>query len=94
MNEAVEVPCRLFNGFTHLIVAVEIKNVGDEVERILVVLHFRIQACQVEAVCEIVFVNLAKVFVASRGYELDAERRSQQKKAILEQHNAPEGVRG
>ena len=93
MNEAVEVPCRFFDGFTHLIVAVEIKNVGNEVERILVVLHFRVQAGQVEAVCEVVFVNLTKVFVASRGYELDAESRSQQEKAVLAQHSSRESVR-
>jgi hypothetical protein len=92
MNEAVQVPCRLFDGFAHLIVTVEIKNVGNEVERILVVLYLRIQAGQVEAVCEVVFVNLAEIFVASRRYKLDAESGSQQEMAVFAQRSGRESV--
>ena len=60
----------LFNLFTHIIVAVEVEDVGDEVEGILVVLDVGVEACQVEAVGEVVFVDFAKVFVTAGGYEL------------------------
>ena len=61
---------RLFNLFTHIIVTVEVEDVGDEVEGILVVLDVGVEACQVEAVGEVVFVDFAKVFVTAGGYEL------------------------
>lgn len=38
--------------------------VRDQIERLRVVLHLSVQACQVESVQDIVLVNLAKVFVA------------------------------
>ena len=60
----------LFNLFTHIIVAVEVEDVGDEVKGILVVLNVGVEACQVEAVGEVVFVDFAKVFVTAGGYEL------------------------
>lgn len=70
MYQAIQVPCRLFNGFPHVIVAVEVEYICDEVERVLVVLNFGVQTSQVEAVGEVVFVDFAKVFIASGGDEL------------------------
>jgi hypothetical protein len=51
--------------FPHIIVAIKVEHVGYEVERILVVLNFGVEAREVEAVGEILFVDLAKVLVAS-----------------------------
>lgn len=71
MNEPVKVPSRLFNLFPHLIVAVEVEDVRHEVERILVVLHLGIEAGQVEAIREVLLIDLAKVLVAAGGDELE-----------------------
>ena len=54
----------------HLVVAVQVENVRDEIEGILVVLDVCIEAGEVEAVGEIVLVDFAKVFVAARRYKL------------------------
>lgn len=70
MDEAIQMPGRLFNRLSHLIVAVEIEHVGYQVEGILVVLHFGVEARQVEAICQIFFIDLAEVLVAARGDEL------------------------
>ena len=56
-------PRRFLNRFSHIIVAVEVEHIRHKVERMLVVLHFRVQACEVEAVRQVLFVNLAEVLV-------------------------------
>jgi hypothetical protein len=57
--------CRLLDLFPHIIVAVEVEHVRYEVECILVVLNFGIQASEVEAIGEVFFVDFAEVFVSS-----------------------------
>lgn len=42
MYEAIEMTGRLLYGFSHVIIAVEIKDIGDKVESILVILDFGI----------------------------------------------------
>lgn len=59
-------PGRLLDGLSHLIVAVEVEDVGDEVQRILVVLNLRVEACQVESIRQIVLVYFAEVLVTPR----------------------------
>ena len=59
-------PCRFLDLLSHIIVAVQVKDISDEVESVLIVLHIGIESSKVETVCEVVFVNLAKVFIASR----------------------------
>lgn len=66
VHQAVEVPGRTLNGLTHIIVAVEVKDIRHQIERILVVLDLSVEASQVEAIRQVVLVDLAKVFVASR----------------------------
>lgn len=66
MNQSIQVSSRLLNCLPHVIVAVKIEDVGDQVESILVVLNVGIEACQVESVGKVVFVDLAKVLIASR----------------------------
>ena len=58
-------PSRLLNLITHIIVAVEIEDVSDKIKSVLVVLNVSVKSGQVEPVCEVVFINLAIVLVAS-----------------------------
>jgi len=55
----------LFNLLAHLVIALNVEDVGDELEGVLVVLDFGLQAGEVEAVGEVVFVYLAEVLVAA-----------------------------
>jgi hypothetical protein len=65
MDQPVKMPCRLLDRFTHLIIAVQVENIRNEVERVLVILDFGVEASQVEAIGQVVLINLAEVFVAS-----------------------------
>lgn len=58
-------PRRFLNLFPHIIVAVEVEDVGYKIQRILVVLNLGIQTCEVEAVGKVFLVNFAKVLVSS-----------------------------
>ena len=60
----------LLDLLSHLIVAVEIEDIGDEIKSVLVVLDIGVEACEVEAVGEVVLVDFAEVFIASRRDEL------------------------
>lgn len=64
MHEAVEVPGRLLNGLTHLIVALEIEDIGDEIQCVLIVLNLSVETRQVESVGKVVLVDFAEVLVA------------------------------
>jgi len=64
------VPRRLLDLLSHVIIAVEVKDVSHKVEGVLIVLDIGVEPGQVEAVSEIVFVDFAKVFIASRRYKL------------------------
>jgi hypothetical protein len=70
MHQAVQVTRRLLYLLPHVIVAVEVEDVCDEVERVLVVLNFSIKAREVEAVSQVLFVDFAEVLIAARGDEL------------------------
>lgn len=63
-------PRRFLNLLAHLVVAVEVEDIGDEVEGILVVLDLGVEASEVEAVGEVLFVDFAEVLVAAGRYEL------------------------
>ena len=65
MDQPVKMPCRLLDRFTHLIIAVQVENIRNEVERVLVILDFGVEASQVEAIGQVVLINLAEVLVAS-----------------------------
>ena|SRR3569833_124762 len=66
VDEAVQVASRLLYRLAHVIVAVEVEDIRDEVESILIVLDFRVQAGEIEAVGEVVLVDLAEILVAPR----------------------------
>ena len=59
-------PCRFLNLFSHIIVTIQVKDIGDEVKSVLIILDIRVESSQVEAVRKIVFVNLAEIFIPSR----------------------------
>ena len=63
-------PRRLFNLFSHVVLTLKIELVSDQVQRVLIILHFRLQASQVEAVRQVFLINLTKVFMAARRDEL------------------------
>jgi hypothetical protein len=63
-------PGRLLDLLAHLVVALDVEHVGDEFERILVVLDLRVEPRQVEPVRQVVLVDVAEVFVAPPGQKL------------------------
>jgi hypothetical protein len=70
MYEAVEVARRLLNRLPHLVVTIQVEDICDEVEGILIVLNFGVQAGEVEPVCQVILVDFAKVLVPARRNEL------------------------
>ena len=81
VHEAVQVPRRLLDLLAHLIVAVEVEDVGHEVEGILVVLNLGVQPSKIEAVGQVLLVDLAEVLVPPRRNELGACELGQQRRA-------------
>ena len=65
--------CRFLDLLSHVIITIQVENVSDEVKSVLIVLDICIEASKVEAVGEIVFVDFAEVFIASRRYELHVD---------------------
>ena len=71
VDQTVEMASRFLDLFTHVIFTVEVEDIGDKVESMLIVVYFRVKACQVEAIGEVFFVYLAEILVSSGGYKLD-----------------------
>jgi hypothetical protein len=65
VHKAVQMPRRLLNRFPHVVVAVKVKDIGDQVERVLVVLDLGVQAREVEPVGQVFLVDFAEVLVAA-----------------------------
>jgi len=65
VDEAVKVSRAFFYLLSHSIIHFDVEDVCDEVQRILVILHLCIQACQVEAIRQVVFIDFAKVLIAA-----------------------------
>lgn len=63
-------PCRLLYRLAHVIVAVEIEDVSDEVESILIIGDLGVEAREVESIRQVVLIDFAKVFVALGADEL------------------------
>lgn len=70
MYQAIQVSSRLLYCLSHLIITVQIEYIRDEVQGILIVLNFGIQASKIESISQVVFVDFAKVLVTSRRNEL------------------------
>ena len=73
MDQAVQVSRGFLDLLSHIIVAVQVKDVSDEIKSVLIILHIRIEPSQIEAVREVVFVDFAEVFVTTRRDELHAD---------------------
>jgi hypothetical protein len=76
VDESIQVPGRLLDRLPHLIIAVEVEDVRDEVQRILVILYFRVQTSQVEPISQIVLINLAEVLIASGRDKLNPPKKN------------------
>jgi uncharacterized radical SAM superfamily protein len=74
MDQSVKMTSGPLNVLPHIIVAVEIKHVGHEIKSILIVLYFSIEASQIEAVGQVIFVDFAEIFVATRGDKLNVRQ--------------------
>jgi hypothetical protein len=61
---------RLLDLLAHLVVALDVENVGDQLQGILVVLDLRVEPRQVEPVRQVVLVDVAEVLVAAARQEL------------------------
>lgn len=70
VHQSVKVASALLNLLPHVVVDFHVENVGHKVEGILVVLHFCVQSSQVEAICEVVLIDFAEVFIAACRYKL------------------------
>ena len=70
MNQTIEVPRTLLNLLAHIIIDLHVEDIGHEIQRILIVLHFRIEARKIEPISQIILVDLAEVLVAPRRDEL------------------------
>ena len=57
---------RLLYLLPHIFVAIKVEDICDKVKGVLIVLNVGIQSSQIEAVCEVVFVDFAEVLIASR----------------------------
>ena len=58
---------------SHVIFTLKIELVGDQVQCILIVLHFCLQPSQVETISQVFLVNFAKIFMTTRRDELSVE---------------------
>lgn len=63
-------PRALLNLFPHIVVDFHIEDIRYKIQRILVVLHLRVEPSQVETVRQIVFVDLAEVLISTGRDEL------------------------
>ena len=61
---------RLLDRFAHVVFAIEIKDVCDEVKGILVILNFGVETREVEPVGQVLFVYLTEVLVSTGRNEL------------------------
>jgi hypothetical protein len=61
---------RLFDCFAHVIFAVKVKDVCDEIKSILVVLNLGVETREIETVCQVLLVDLAEVLVSAGRNEL------------------------
>lgn len=62
--------CALLDLVPHVVVDFHIEDVCDEIESILIVLNLGVQTSEIEAIRQVVFVDLTEVFIAAGRYEL------------------------
>ena len=65
MHEAIEVTSTFLDLLSHVIVNFHIEYVRDQVQCILIVLHFGVQAGKIESIRQVILIDLAKVLIAT-----------------------------
>lgn len=65
MDKTVEMTGRLFDLLAQIIIGIEVEDIGHKVERILIVGDLGVQTSQVEAIRQVVLVNLAEILISS-----------------------------
>lgn len=65
MDEAVKMSSRLFYLLSHLILAIDIKNICNKVQGVGIVLNFGVETSEVKPVGKVLLIDVAKVLVAS-----------------------------
>lgn len=65
VDETVQVAGGLLDGLAHIVITVDVEDIGNQVEGVLVVLNLGVQTRQVESISQVLFVDLAEVFVPS-----------------------------
>lgn len=65
MNQSIKMSGGFFYLLSHIVVAVEVKHVGNQIKGILIVLNLSVESSKVEPVREVFFVDLTEVFIAS-----------------------------
>ena len=66
MHKSIQVTSRLLDLLAHIIIAIEIEDIRDEVQSMLIVLDVRVETGEIEAVGKIILVDFAEVLVATR----------------------------
>ena len=64
--------CRILNLLSHVVIAVKIEYICDQIEGVLIVLNIRVEASKIEAVGQVVFIYFTEVLVSARRDELQA----------------------
>jgi hypothetical protein len=70
MNQSIQMSSGLLDRLAHVVFTIQIEDIGDQVEGVLIVVDFGVQAGQVEAVRDVFFVDFTEVLVAAGGNEL------------------------
>lgn len=70
MDQSVEMPGAPLYLFPHVVVYFHVEDIGDQIQSILVVLYFCVEACEVKTIRQVVLVDFAKVLIATGGDEL------------------------
>lgn len=65
MDKTIEMTGRLFDLLSQIIIGIEVEDIGHKVERILIVGDLSVQTSQVEAIRQVVLVNLAEILISS-----------------------------
>jgi hypothetical protein len=65
MDKAIEMTGRLFDLLPQIIIGVEVEDIGHEIERILIVRDLGVQTSQVEAIRQVILVDLAEILISS-----------------------------
>lgn len=70
MNKSVQVASRFLDLLAKVVIRIEVKNVGHEVQRILIVRDLGVEAGKVETIGQVFLVDFAKVLVSAGRNEL------------------------